>query len=245
MSEFNFYVGHGRHWAFFEESGRSNAELMTHFDPIYRGDNSFEIYRDGTTRLLREADAELGIVLLIRDSVIRSAYPDVMTGHEWPATIRDVYEWPDGDEAQLIGTCYPAAIKWFDTRYVQNRSRYRNLPTTATLSVSALAYQVWPTEFDTAEQESRMGGMKAYLPVSDQGDYVASADEIQFVSHVEAVRATDFHGLSMTVYTVTIALPDDFPMRLNVYAPPSAAAQSFGIGDRISGVCWLFGSVTM
>jgi hypothetical protein len=83
-----------------------------------------------------------------------------------------------------------------------------------------------------------MGQMKAYLPLS--GDD-ASEDELQFSSHVEAVRPLDFHGVPFDVYTVTLALPDDFPMRVDVYTPRSAADEVLAVGDRISGACWLFG----
>jgi hypothetical protein len=107
--------------------------------------------------------------------------------------------------------------------------------------MNALAYRVWRTDFSSPEHEQQMGGMKAYMPLSDQGDFQASEDEVQFMSHVEKAWSLDFHGLAFDVYTVTIALPDDFPMRLNVYSPPSASQRRLVVGERISGVCWLFG----
>jgi hypothetical protein len=104
--------------------------------------------------------------------------------------------------------------------------------------MNALAYRVWPTQFESAEQETLMGQMKAYMPLP--GDE-ASEDELQFISHVEAVRSIDFDGVPLDVYTVTIALPDDFPMRIDVFTARAVADGQFTVGDRISGACWLFG----
>lgn len=107
-----------------------------------------------------------------------------------------------------------------------------------TFRMNALAYRVGRTQFANPEQEALMGQMKAYLPLP--GDE-ASDDELQFSSHVEAVRSLDFHGVPFDVYTVTLALPDDFPMRVDVYAAQSIADESLAVGDRISAACWLFG----
>jgi hypothetical protein len=153
----------------------------------------------------------------------------------------DVYEWPNPIEAQIIGSCNEAKVVWFDPHYAANRDQYRRSKGPLNFQINALAYHVERTRFASHEQETLMGEMTGYTPLSDAENFVASEDEIQFASHVEAVRALDFHRVPFHVYTLTIATPNDFPMRLNLYTPRTAAMDTFAIGERISGACWLLG----
>lgn len=236
-----FFVGHGRHWEFFRMAGRSNADLMALFHQIYLQCQANVIFQAGGVQLICEPSKELGVALLMRGNDIRSAFPYAPGGHIWPIEIKSHYEWSEPIEAQLIGSCHGAKIAWFDAHYALNHGRSTSAKGPLNFHVNALAYRVWRTQFDNPEQEAQMGKMKAYMPLTDSEDFVASEDEIQFISHVEEARSLDFHGIPIDVYTVTIALPANFPMRLNVYSPRVAAEGTFGVGDRISGVCWLFG----
>lgn len=233
-----YYVGHGRHWQFLRAAGQSDGAIMAHLYQAHLTSQSNVMFLADDVRLLCEPAVELGIGLLMRHEKMRSAFPYAPGGHDWPVEVTEVYEWSDPIEGQLIGSCHGARIGWFDPHFAENRSRYRLNDGPQTIRVNALAYRVGRTTFDSAEQEALMGEMKAYMPIQDEQ---ASDDEFQFASHVEAVRSLDFHGAPVDVYTVTIALPDDFPMRLDVFTGRAVAEERFAVGDRISGACWLFG----
>jgi hypothetical protein len=233
-----YFVGHGRHWQFLRAAGHVDAVMMGHMYRAYLTSQANVLFETGGVRLICEPNVELGIAQLIRDGKIVSAFPYAPGGHDWPIEVHEIYAWPDPIEAQLLGSCHGARVGWFDPHFAQNRDRYKPNSGVQTFRMNALAYRVGRTQFGTAEQESLMGGMRAYMPISDPE---ASEDELQFVSHVEAVRTLDYRGVPVDVYTVTIALPDDFPMRLDVYTGRALADERLAVGDRITGACWLFG----
>lgn len=237
-----FYVGHGRHWDFLRQAGLSDGALMALFYQTLVANAQQPIATVGSWSLLAETTPDLTIAVLMNKHQLSSAFPYTAGGHIWPMTVHDRYDWQaPNNEAQLIGACHGAAVTWFDTHYAFNKDAYGDPAKPILFAMSALGYQVWPTQFANDEQAQLMRDMKAYMPLTDQGEFIASADEFQFVSHVEAVRTFNFHGTTMHVFTVTLALPEDFPMRLDVFTPVSAVQGTFDVGDCISGVCWLLG----
>lgn len=238
-----FYVGHGRHWHFVEEAGRSQEDLMRMLTEVYASSASKVLFQVGETRLIVEPEKELAVGVLAQGTQIRSAFPYCSGGHIWPIELKQVNEWPGEIEAQHIGSCKGAKVCWFDPHYAQCAAYYKKVSGPVVVQMNALAYQVWKTEWESPEKEAQMGQMKAYLPLGDQEGFDASHDEIQFMSHAEAIRPLDFHGVPMEVITLTVALPDDFAMRLNLYTPHTDRQATFAVGDRIGGVCWLFGKL--
>lgn len=237
-----YFVGHGRHWQFLRAAGHIDALLMGHMYRAYLTSQANVLFESGGVRMICEPNVELGIAQLLRGEKIVSGFPYAPGGHDWPIEVHGIYAWPDPVEAQLLGSCHGARIGWFDPHFAQNRDRYRPGVGSGALTfrMNALAYRVGRTRFANAEQESLMGETKAYMPIPDPE---ASEDELHFISHVEAVRTLDYRGVPVDVYTVTIALPDDFPMRLDVYTGRALAdeGERLAVGDRISGACWLFG----
>lgn len=236
-----FYIGHGRHWEFFRSAGHTDQDLLALFQEISTAPETETRFQSEDVHLISETGKELSVGLLIHGDRLGSAYPYVESGHTWPIEVAERHEWPSGIEAQLIGSCHGAKIVWFDTRYAENRTTYDAATGPQNFQINGLAYSIWRTTFDSPEHEAEVGGMRAYLPLSDQENYQASDDEIQFMSEVEAAWTVDFHDVPFDVYTITIALPDDFPMRLNLYTPRSMAEDVFTVGERIGGVCWIFG----
>jgi hypothetical protein len=240
----NHYVGHGRHWHFLTLAGYSRAQMVSVIAQAHRTsvEAAAPIFETAEVSLRCDRTGALGVGMLLRGAACASAFPYVDKGHVWPLEVHEQYEWPGGIEGQVYGSCHEAAIGLFDAHYAQNRDRYRRSAGPFLFQVDALAYSVWGVE--AAESPDFATGVKAYMPVSDQEDYVASLDEIQFLSVVETVRSAVSFGLRFDVYTMTIALPagsDGFSMRLNLYTPPHAEPHTFSVGDRIGGVCWLFG----
>lgn len=237
-----FYVGHGRHWDFFRLAGYSDNDLMSVFGRVSLACQGNILCNVGELNVICEPDQEFGVGLLMNGSKIASAFPHVNGGHIWPIAIRQQNGWPTVMEGQLVGSCLGAKVGWFDGQYGARSSLYKETNQPLNFQINGLAYAVWRTQFETPEHEQLMGGTKAYMPLVDDGGYIASEDEIQFMSHVDEVRSLAFFDVPIDVYTITIALLDDFPMKLNLYAPRVVSKEKFSPGDAINGVCWLFGS---
>jgi hypothetical protein len=94
--------------------------------------------------------------------------------------------------------------------------------------------------YESPKQEAELSETNAFFPL--RGEDGGCVDEIKFMSRVEAAREIDFHGITLRAYTVTLAEPEDFPMRIDVFAHPSVCQRDFQPGDPISGFAWVFGA---
>jgi hypothetical protein len=236
-----FYVGHGRHWDFLRMAGYSDAEMISVFYQTSLASRGNVLSKSGDVSYVYEVDQEFGVGLLMDKDKIASAFPHVNGGYCWPVHIRHRYPWPNSMEGQLIGSCHGARVGWFDGRFGAQSEKYEG-DASVTVQLNALAYRAWSTTFQTEDQEREMKGTKAYMPLQDEPGYTASEDEIQFMSHVEEAYSLGFFGIPIDVYTITLALPDDFPMKVKLYTPRMVSERLLKPGEGISGVGWLFGS---
>ena len=70
---------------------------------------------------------------------------------------------------------------------------------------------------------------------------IPEPDEVVVHSYIEASFDTEFWGIPLTVYVMTLAVPGEVRMRTEVYTHAAVAERRFEVGERVRGVLWLFG----
>ena len=228
---------HARHWHFLASAGDPQEQMHQIYQELISGSQSLMTQHEETMHLI-DRDGQLRCGLLLHMKQPAAVHPLVVDGFDWPLEICEVLPWPDGCQGHVIASCRGAQVCLYDTHYFLHQHRYRS-GEPLQFTVAGLAYSLFGTVFEDEQQAVSLAETKAYFPVSQEEG--GEVDEFKFMSHVEAVRETDFHGLPLLVYTVTIALPDDFPMRLDLFAHRSSCEKQFAVGDPISGFAWLFG----
>ena len=228
---------HGRHWYFLATDGDSQTTLQKIFAKIAAG-NALTIEHQRVFQFIG-ADGDLRSSFLLRNEEFVAGYPIVVDGFGWPLKIHDKITWPDGVQASLVASCEGQRISLFDAQHFLHKHTYSD-ESEHMFVVGAIAYKLFETMYESAEQEAELSQAKAFFPLREEDG--GTSDEIKFMSHVEAVREVDFHGITLRAYTVTLAEPEDFPMRIDVFAHPSVCERDFQPGDPISGFAWVFGS---
>ena len=236
--------GHGDHWGCILRTV-DEAKLVRYLVDVTKQDNNPERFgKDGLAFL--SADSPVRTRVLVRDNVFVSAYPDATSDSIWPITVHDVVQWASGVDAQILGECRGAEVRFYDTRYYANRDRYTP-GETYDFRMAALAYRLGPAG-DMEAHSPQVGatvslkGAHAYLPADDPG---ADIDDIWFHSPVEGppVQA-QLIGQPLLGYPIIVAIPDHFEMALVAYAAAHALPTdpgSISPGDDIAGFLWLHG----
>jgi hypothetical protein len=229
------YTGHDRHFYFLQERGAPlNVVDAIANEILQTGQGVGMQHRE----LFHLCDMNQNLRFsAIFSSVTRTrltAYPYDDSGFGWPIDVREIYPWANDIEGQISGSCMGARVSLFDTLFFKNKDSYVSGQPIIFL-VNGLAYKM----FEGEVPESVSHDYCFYLPLTEQEE--GGVDEIKFSSQVEDVEEINFWGISMIAYTLTIATPEGFPLRLRMYAHPSAGPKKFATGDRISGIAWLFG----
>jgi hypothetical protein len=185
-------------------------------------------------------------VLLVND-LLATAYPQGLGGPIWPITVTDVIPWANGIEGQITGECHGAAVSFFDSRFYADRRRYR-VGETYDFYMSAFAYVLGPAPHREAESDIgakvSFTGAHAYMPAS-MGNEGADIDDYWFHSPLEGeISEVDLSGRRLRLFPVTLALPEDFEMRVDLYAAEhvlSPGIESVRPGEDLEGFLWLQG----
>jgi hypothetical protein len=239
--------GHGDHWGCVVRAA-DQGDLLGFISDVIREAERPELFQAaGTGMAVQSAGDSLRARVLVVDERLVSAYPEAQDGPVWPVTITEVITWTDGIEGQIRGTCHGAEVAFFDTRFYANRRKYRP-GETYNFHMSAFAY-VLGRAADT-EVETDMGakvslrGAHAYMP-ANMGNDTADIDDYWFHSPLEGEIATaELAGRMMRLYPITVALPEDFPMALSLYAANHVIAPDTGqvaTGEDVEGFLWLQG----
>lgn len=228
---------HGRHWYFLAVEGDAQQTLQRIFASLAAGD-AWTIEHQKVYQLIDNA-GDLRCSFLLRNEEFIAGYPIVVDGYGWPLKVHDTLTWPDQVQADIVASCEGQRICLFDTQHYLHKDSYSDTQE-RTFVVGALAYKLYDTIYESPEQEIQLAEEKAFFPLRPEDG--GCVDEIKFMSHVEAAREIDFHGIPLRAYTVTLAEPDDFPMRIDVFAHPSVCERDFQPGDAISGFAWIFGA---
>jgi hypothetical protein len=186
-------------------------------------------------------------VLVDGQNRLVSAFPAVQGGHSWPIMVEGLTPWANGLEGQITGTCHGALVHFFDTRWWANHHRY-TVGLTYEFRINGLAYVLRPAEARSfaleSGQQASTRGMRAYLPAQAESEEDADIDDYWFQSPLDARRYETFAAVPLTVYTCALALPDDVPLTLDIYAAPHAQSAALGdlpLGEDVSGFLWLQG----
>lgn len=244
--------GHGDHWGCVLRASEEN-DLLGFLGRVVSEVERPEMFGgDGVgvgMAACSQGDRLRACVLLANDRLV-SAYPQVINGPSWPITIREIIPWATGVEGQLSGECHGAAVSFFDTRFYANHRLYK-VGQTYDFQMGALAYSLGPAE--DVEMESDIGakvsleGASAYMPAS-MGNPDADIDDYWFHSPLDGeTRTAQVAGRTLTLYPVTLALPEEFEMRVDLYAAPHAlrpGTEAAAPGTDLDGFLWLQGCLS-
>ncbi|MFO0577348.1 MAG: hypothetical protein U1A78_25360 [Polyangia bacterium] len=230
---------HSRHWAVLASEEDPRRFLLNIFErmltpgsgagAVVRGDLCHLVDRRG--RLMFSALIRKGEAL-----ELLAMYPYTESPHVWPLTVRAVEESPDGAQARLLCSCQGAQVAVFDTLYLKNRQTYQ-LGEVYDFQVSGICYQIEADSLGPgfAKEFTGYGPLERFAI-----DQEAAPDEVVFHSLVEDVFDTEFWGVELLVYVLTLATPGDVPMRIELYTHPALSERRFQVGERVRGVAWLF-----
>ena len=203
----------------------------------------------GTGMAVHSVGERLRARVLVENERLVSAYPEAVGGALWPITLTEVVPWANGIEGQIRGSCRGADVAFFDTRFYANRRKYRP-GETYNFHMSAFAYALGRAA-DT-EVETGMGakvslrGAHAYMPANLDND-TADIDDYWFHSPLEdEISTAMLAGRLLRAYPVILALPEDFPMALSIYAAEHVLAPGttrLRPGEDLEGFLWLQGYV--
>jgi hypothetical protein len=194
-----------------------------------------------------QGDKLRACVLVVNDRLV-TAYPQAVNGPVWPITLREITPWANGVEGQVTGSCHGAEISFFDTRFYANQRRYK-IGETYSFHMGALAYSVGRAA--DVEMESDIGakvsleGAHAYMPASIGNEGAADIDDYWFHSPLDGPTApAELVGRNLTLYPVTLALPDEFEMRVDLYAASHVVRPEMETTEQdsdLDGFLWLQG----
>lgn len=230
---------HSRHWAVLASEEDPRRFLLGIFERMLApGSGAAAMVRGDLCHLVDRRGRLMFSALIRKGEALEllAMYPYTESPHVWPLTVRAVEESPDGSQARLLCSCQGAQVAVFDTLYMKNRQTYQ-MGEIYDFQVSAIAYQVEGDELRPGFSPEFTG----YGPLeSFSSDQEAAADEVVFHSLVEDVFDTEFWGVELLVYVVTLATPGAVPMRIELYTHPALSERRFRVGERVRGVAWLF-----
>jgi len=239
--------GHGDHWGCIMRA-TDQDDLLSFISGVIREAERPEMFHAaGPAMAVQSPGEEVRARILVVNDKLVSAYPEAESGNSWPIVVKEVIPWANGIEGQIIGTCYNAEVRFFDTKFYANHRKY-TLGETYKFQMSAFAYTLGRAP--ETEVESDMGakislsGAHAFMP-ADVGNDTADIDDYWFHSPLESeVSSVTLAGRRLRAYPVILALPEDFPMSLTVFAADHVLAPDMtGIqpGDDLEGFIWLQG----
>jgi len=239
--------GHGDHWGCIFRNVEEDA-LLTLIRQVVERDGRPEHFGRGGAAYRSEGGRLRARVLVVQGQLV-SAYPEADGGHVWPVTVRELVPWANGVEGQIAGDCNGATVSFFDTRFYANGHKYR-VGETYDFQMGALAYTLGPALDKEALLDDGTGakvsfrGACAYMPAS-LGNEDADIDDLWFHSPLGGkVEADQLADRRMSVYPITIAIPQGFEMNLDLYAADHAVLPSLADrkpGDDLEGFLWLQG----
>ncbi len=245
--------GHGDHWGCIITADRQSWLLdyivqVANQDPHPRrftsptGGRALAAYSpvSGTHRQVR-------LCVLAENNEVVSAYPEALGGALWPVEITDIVPWANGLEGQIEGICAGSKVSFFDTRFYTNQRIYRK-GATYNFHINGFAYVLRRAEEMEFEIEGgakvSWQGAHAYIPAG-AGNPDADIDDYWFHSPLEGeVSALEFVGDTLQLYPVTLAVPYNFELSINLYAAGHTLVEGMADvqpGDDLEGFLWLQG----
>lgn len=230
---------HSRHWAVLASEEDPRRFLLGIFERLLApGSGAAAVVRGDLCHLVDRRGRLMFSALIRKGEALEllAMYPYTESPHVWPLAVRAVEESPDGCQARLLCSCQGAQVAVFDTLYMKNRQTYQ-IGEIYDFQVSAIAYQIEADELRPGFSPEFTG----YGPLERfSADQEAAPDEVVFHSLVEDVFDTEFWGVELLVYVLTLATPGTVPMRIELYTHPALSERRFRVGERVRGVAWLF-----
>jgi hypothetical protein len=233
---------HGSHWAAIlghdEEIGPfivSTLSRLASSEPVAEGGIFLNV--SGGNQIATSA--------IISDYTLTTAYPTILQGITHDVMVREIDEWRNELEGQITGSLGPAAISFFDTKYVRNKRVYRS-GQVFRFNLAALVYSLNRVDshvFETPEGKTiSTKGMAAFFPMND-GDI----DDYWFQTTIKTIETVNFEdGI---LYRIVAPLFRDETQRMGMCDMDIPIYISAGklreyspvVGDDIQGFLWLQG----
>lgn len=243
--------GHGDHWGCIFRASNEN-DLFDFIRDSLAQEGRTERFLNGVGTAFHSDGERLRVCVLALRGQMVSAYPGAINGPVWPITVREVIPWANEIEGQVAGECNGAAVSFFDTSFYLNRYKYQ-IGQTYSFEMGALAYTLEParqTEVESEELGAKISfkGACAYMPASagpeGPGDG-ADIDDYWFHSPLSGkIDESGIAGQKLSIYPVTIAIPEHFEMNLDLLAADHVMAPDLADrqpGDDLEGFLWLQG----
>jgi len=242
--------GHGDHWGCVLRAV-DEGKLIDYLVGVTRKDDDPEQF--GTTLkglVFRSEEGPLRTCVIVVNSVLASAYPEVQDGPEWHIQIKEIIPWANGIEGQITGSAYGALVRFYDTRFYANAYRYQ-IGETYNFKMGALAYTMGHAP--EIEAESNIGakvsfkGASAYMPAASggAGNNDADIDDYWFHSPLEAEPTeTTLAEQRLTAYPIIMAIPNDYELHISVFAADHVLTSDMALArpeDDLQGFLWLQG----
>ncbi|MBI3964089.1 MAG: hypothetical protein HY329_00520 [Chloroflexi bacterium] len=203
--------------------------------------------RDPQVLALYTATAGLGICALLVQDTIVTGYPHVQGGNVWTVRVREIVEWYDKLQAQVVGECEGQEISFFDVGYYRSRGEYQ-AGETRRFRVNALAYEVEvaPSSSVPATWESLAGLVR--------DEQTHDIDDFRLSGTIK--ESSNTHSLGVAVVACQVTPAVDLPLvwvysaRRNIQGAPSGGLLGlFGRGPSLAGqgltaTVWLQGYLT-
>ena len=247
--------GHGDHWGCIFRAA-NETDLFDFIRDSLAGAGATEAFSNGVGSAFRSTGERIRVCVLAVHGRMVSAYPEVVGDHgssgAWPITVREVIPWANGIEGQISGDCHGASVSLFDTRFYRNRHTYQ-IGQTYHFNMGALAYTLEPARQTEAESEElgakiSFKGACAYMPAASGGEMSsadADIDDYWFHSPLSGkISRAAIAGRTLSIYPVTIAIPEQFEMSLDLLAADHVIAPDLAErkpGDDLEGFLWLQG----
>lgn len=245
--------GHGDHWACIFGDPRK-GDLLELIRTAISEETQPEVVRSpgGVTTAYRSRGEDVRTCVLVLRQEVISAYPEIVSEQVWPIKVREIVPWVNGVEGQVTGSCMGTEVSLFDTRFYASANKYTP-GDTYYFHVGALAYRLGPAENLEVETDSEenggatkisLQGARAYMP-ANLANEAADIDDFWFYSPLEEPPSRiAYQGRTLRKYAITMALPDEFEMRVPIYAAEhniTPQMPDVGEGDDVLGYLWLQG----
>jgi hypothetical protein len=222
-------ANHGRHWHFLGAKGDLETVVNDILGIMFEKREAVAMEVDGRYHII-DKNPDLKLAFLPDTA----AFPYCEQGLPWTVEVKEIHEWPNGMEAQILGSCHGARVGFYDSGYLIHRSRLQTQEKHA-FAVNAIGYLIFPGEVPEGFSEDFCG----YMPAGDE----AEMDEIQFHSRIEAIIEFIFWDVPMLAFTISLAEIEGLRLKTRVFYAKNDETAGFKVGDRVAGFAWLFGTM--
>ncbi|MHA2047232.1 MAG: hypothetical protein ACW99G_20775 [Candidatus Thorarchaeota archaeon] len=234
--------GHGNHWAaVFDTEDETHTAIL---DSVNKEELIEQKNLVGGNIVVYDSVGEhIRILTITVDNQVWTSYPHLVNGIPHEVEVESVEEWKNDLEGQIQGSLYEATVSFFDTRYLEEKEKYKDVRKYR-FSLSALAYALEVVEYEP-HKKGEIGmakGFAGFFPAFSGGD----VDDYTFGSYVKEIVDFDFLGRKFYRIRAPLFKSGEFgesgDVDIYIYVPQKGIQGSKPkMKDDISGAIWMQG----